>query len=231
MFAMKAPNADLPRVERVAQEPLARGPSLSLRYPELRDAPALFALATDPEVTRLFSWGPYEDPRETLAWLGTLPQRRARGIPLELAVVDEADQPIGIMLLSEIGRRDRRAIVGTWLGRAYWGTGANRETKALMAHLAFGRLELDRLGAYADVLNTRSQAALERLGFKREGVLHAFHRHYDTPRDVALYALLRRDWERGELARVPAQLGGSLPDTLTKPVVPTLEGLSWLLKD
>jgi [ribosomal protein S5]-alanine N-acetyltransferase len=231
MFAMKAPNADLPRVERVAQEPLARGPSLSLRYPELRDAPALFALATDPEVTRFFSWGPYEDPRETLAWLGTLPQRRARGIALELAVVDEADQPIGITLLSEIGRRDRRAIVGTWLGRAYWGTGANRETKALMAHLAFGRLELDRLGAYADVLNTRSQAALERLGFKREGVLHAFHRHYDTPRDVALYALLRRDWERGELARVPAQLGGSLPDALTKPVVPTLDGLSWLLKD
>lgn len=231
MFAMKAPNADLPRVERVAQEPLARGPSLSLRYPELRDAPALFALATDPEVTRFFSWGPYEDPRETLAWLGTLPQRRARGIALELAVVDEADQPIGITLLSEIGRRDRRAIVGTWLGRAYWGTGANRETKALMAHLAFGRLELDRLGAYADVLNTRSQAALERLGFKREGVLHAFHRHYDTPRDVALYALLRRDWERGELARVPAQLGGALPDALTKPVVPTLDGLSWLLKD
>ena len=109
MFAMKAPNADLPRVERVAQEPLARGPSLSLRYPELRDAPALFALARDPEVTRFLSWGPYEDPRETLAWLGTLPQRRARGIALELAVVDEADQPIGITLLSDLNKTTTKA--------------------------------------------------------------------------------------------------------------------------
>jgi len=228
---MNAANAELARVEREAHEPLARGPSLSLRYPELRDATALFALASDPEVTRFLSWGPYEDPRETLAWLGKLPQRRARGVALELAVVDEFDQPVGITLLSEIDRRDRRAVVGTWLGREYWGTGANRETKALMARLAFGRLGLDRLAAYADVLNTRSQAALERLGFEREGVLRAFHRHYDAVRDVALYALLRRDWERGELARVPAQLGGSLPDALTKPVVPTLDGLSWLLKD
>ena len=228
---MTAAYDNLARIERVAQEPLVHGPSLSLRYPELRDAPALFALAGDPEVTRFLSWGPYEDPRETLAWLGTLPQRRTRGIALELAVVDESDQPIGITLLSEIDRRDRRAVLGTWLGRAYWGTGANRETKALMAHLAFGRLELDRLGAYADVLNTRSQAALERLGFKREGVLHAFHRHYDASRDVALYALLRRNWERGDLARVPAQLGGPLPDALTKPLVPTLDELSWLLKD
>jgi [ribosomal protein S5]-alanine N-acetyltransferase len=153
--------------------------------------------------------GAERDERETVAWLGTLPQRRARGIALQLAVVEESDQPIGISLLSEVSRRDRRRVVGSWLGRAYWGTGASRETKAPMAHLAFGRLELDRLAAYADVLNTRSQAALERPGFKREGVLHAFHRHYDAPRDVALYALLRRDWERGELARVPAQLGGS----------------------
>jgi len=201
MFAMKAPNADLPRVERVAQEPLARGPSLSLRYPELRDAPALFALATDPEVTRFFSWGPYEDPRETLAWLGTLPQRRARGIALELAVVDEADQPIGITLLSEIGRRDRRAIVGTWLGRAYWGTRANRETKALMAHLAFGRLELDRLGAYADVLNTRSQAAIERLGATREGVLRKHRLRYDGSwRDTVQYAMVDDDWPAAKAA-------------------------------
>jgi ribosomal-protein-alanine N-acetyltransferase len=73
----------------------------------------------------------------------------------------------------------------------HWGTGANRETKALVAHLAFGPLRLERVGAYADVRNARSQAALERLGITREGTMHAFHRHDDVPRDVVLYSLLR----------------------------------------
>ena len=31
-------------------------------------------------------------------------------------------------------------MVGTWFGRAFWGTGANRESKALVAHLAFAVL-------------------------------------------------------------------------------------------
>jgi RimJ/RimL family protein N-acetyltransferase len=33
---------------------------------------------------------------------------------------------------------------------------------------------MERLGSYADVRNARPQAALERIGFRREGVLRAF---------------------------------------------------------
>jgi len=151
-----------------------RGRELSLRYPRPSDAPLLYSLASDPHVTRFFSWGPYRHVRQAEAWLATLPERRSAGIALELAVADSADRPIGITLLSELNRRDRRAVVGTWLGRAHWGTGANHQAKGLLAHLAFGPLDLERFGAYADINNTRSQIALERLGFRREGLLRAF---------------------------------------------------------
>jgi ribosomal-protein-alanine N-acetyltransferase len=196
---------------------LVRGPSLALRYPRAGDAPALFALAGDPEVTRFFSWGPYRRIDEARAWLATLPARRAAGEALELAVVDGAGRPIGITLLSELSRRDRRAVVGTWLGRAHWGTGANRETKALVCHLGFGALGLERLGAYADVRNARSQSALERIGFAREGVLRGFHRHRGAACDVALYSLLRSEWEDSDLARVPVQIGGARPEAFAIP--------------
>ena len=56
---------------------------------------------------------------------------------------------------------------------AHWGTGANAESKALIAHLAFNVLGIERLAAYADLENPRSQAALTRLGFKREGCFGA----------------------------------------------------------
>ncbi len=188
-----------------------RGPRLALRLPRPDDAAALFALASDPQVTRFLSWGPYRAEQEATAWLATLPERRASGAALELALVDADDAPIGITLLSELSRRDRRAVVGTWLGRAHWGTGANREAKALVARLAFERMGVERLAAYADVRHGRSRAALERLGFAPEGVLRAFHRHGDEPRDVVVHALLRAEWAAGPLAQIPGGIDGRVP--------------------
>lgn len=187
------------------------GPTLTLRYALPEDTAALFALASDAEVTRFFSWGPYRSIEEPHAYVAALPGRRERGEQLDLLIVHRTDGPIGVVGLSELSRRDRRAVVGTWLGRAWWGSGANAEAKALVAHLAFAHLGIERLGAYADVENARSQAALERLGWKREGVLHAFHRHGDHVHDVVVYGLLRADWEGSELAAVPVTFDGEPP--------------------
>src|SRR3954469_3104040 len=114
---------------------------------------------------------------QPLAYIEGLEARREAGGLLDFLVVDHERGPVGVTGLSELSRRDRRATVGTWFGREHWGTGANAESKALVAALAFQRLWLERLTAYTSVGNPRSQAALERSGFSREGVLRAFHRH------------------------------------------------------
>jgi N-acetyltransferase len=167
------------------------GPTLTLRYAQPADAPALLRLGSDPEVTRFFSWGPYRTVEEPLAYIERLAGERERGEQLDLLIVHREHGPIGVTGLSELSRRDRRAVVGTWLGRPFWGTGANAESKALVAHLAFEVLGLERLGAYTSPHNNRSQAALERLGYLREGLLRAFHRHGDRVHDVLVYSLLK----------------------------------------
>jgi RimJ/RimL family protein N-acetyltransferase len=48
------------------------GPTLSLRYARADDAPALFDLASDPAVTRFFSWGPYTSLEQPQAYIGSL---------------------------------------------------------------------------------------------------------------------------------------------------------------
>jgi len=188
------------------------GPSLTLRYAIPEDAPALLELGSDREVTRFFSWGPYVRIEEPAAYVVGLEDRRERGEQLDLLIVHRRDGPIGVVGLAELSRRDRRAVVGTWLGRRWWGSGANFETKALIAHLAFARLGLERLGAYADVENRRSQRALERVGFVQEGVLRRWHRHGDAAHDVHVYSLLREEWERSPLAAVPVALHGEPPE-------------------
>jgi ribosomal-protein-alanine N-acetyltransferase len=107
--------------------------------------------------------------------------------------------------------RDQRAIVGTWFGRRFWGTGANRESKALIAHLAFAVLGLHRLGSYSNPDNERSTRALLGVGFRLEGVLRHWHRHGDRHLDVNVFGMLRDEWAAGDLARVPVEVAGEPP--------------------
>jgi ribosomal-protein-alanine N-acetyltransferase len=187
------------------------GPTLRLRYPEATDARRLFELGADPAVTRFFSWGPYERVEEPEAYIAGLAAKRERGEALDFVIDHRAHGPIGITGLSEVVQRDRRAVIGTWIGHHFWGTGANFEAKALVAALAFRRLGMERLTAWSSVRNGRSQAALERIGFRREGVLAAWHRHGAVAHDVVVYGLLRAAWERGPLPAVPVDLQGTPP--------------------
>jgi ribosomal-protein-alanine N-acetyltransferase len=198
-------------VLRAVADLAVTGPSLRVRIPRPDDAAALYRLASDPEVTRWFSWGPYVSEDEARAYLARLPAQRDRGEQLDLVVEHLQAGPIGISGLAELSPRDRRASIGSWLGRDWWGTGANRECKALMCHVAFTLLGLERVGAYANVDHARSQRALERIGFEREGVLRRFHRHHGRSLDVAVFSLLRDDWLVGPLREVPLTVRGAAP--------------------
>jgi RimJ/RimL family protein N-acetyltransferase len=188
-----------------------RGSELLLRYAREQDAGALFALASDPEVTRFFSWGPYTDESEAAAYVRSLTRKRLDGERLEMLIVHPAEGVIGVTGLSEFSLRDRRAVVGTWHGRKWWGTGANRQSKALVLALAFEGLGLERVTAWCGSDNGRSQKALERLGFVHEGVLRRWHYHHGEPKDVISYSMLREEWEAGELAREPVEFVGDIP--------------------
>lgn len=193
---------------------VVRGPRLTLRFARPDDASALYEMGADPEVSRYFSWGPYSDPAEASEFIERTRAQREAGDRLEFVIADESDRPIGITGLSEFSERDRRAVVGTWLGRTHWGSGANRESKALILALGFGTLELQRISAYAHPENARSLRALERLGFVAEGTLVAWHLHHGERRDVRILRLLREEWEASELAALPIEVqGGPLSRT------------------
>ena len=197
-----------------------RGPSLSLRYLVPEDAPALFELARDPEVTRFFSWGPYTDESQAREFIERLAGEREAGNRLELGIVlNETDRPIGLTGFSELSRRDRRATVGTWLGREHWGSGANNESKALVLSLGFRHLGLHRITALASPDNRRSLRALERIGFWTEGVLRDWHMHDGIPRDVAILRMLEDRFAKTDLAQVPYEFEGEPPASFV--VTPT----------
>jgi [ribosomal protein S5]-alanine N-acetyltransferase len=187
------------------------GPTLRLRYATPADAPRLLEIASDPAVTRFFSWGPYTDVAQPQAYIGSLPEKRERGELLDFLIDHGEDGPIGVTGLSELSVRNRHATVGSWFGHRWWGSGANLESKALIAALAFRELGMDRLTAWANTRNGRSQVALERVGFKREGVLRAFHRHGDVLHDVVVFGMTNKGWMRSPLYGVHVSVEGTSP--------------------
>ncbi len=191
---------------------VVRGPTVSLRYLVPGDAPALFELASDPEVTQFFSWGPYRDESEPRAFIERLTRQRDAGEQLELGIVsNETDRPLGLTGFSDFSHRDRRATLGTWLGREHWGSGANTESKALVLSLGFRHLGLHRVTALASPDNRRSLRALERIGFWTEGTLRDWHFHRGEPRNVAILRMLRDRFEASDVAKVPYELEGEPP--------------------
>lgn len=170
-----------------------RGPTLTLRYPQPGDAARLFELGADPQVTQWFSWGPYRELAQAQGWLAGVADDRESGRDLAF-VIEKDSEIVGVTSLNELSARDRRVMVGTWIGREWWGTGVNSESKALMAALAFDVCKMRRLGAYSNTENGRSTTALTRLGFEPEGTLKRWHRHGDEEFDVFVFGLLPEDW-------------------------------------
>ena len=80
-----------------------------------------------------------------------------------------------------------------------------------MLALAFRRLGLLRATALASPRNERSLAALERLGFRREGLLRGWHVHGGEQRDVVILGLMHDEFESSPLAQVPVEFEGELP--------------------
>lgn len=101
---------------------------------------------------------------------------------------------------------ERLEIGWTWYGRAHWRSAVNTESKLLLLAHAFEELGMGRVQLKTDRLNERSQAAISRLGARREGLLRRHRRRHDGSwRDTVYFSLLAEEWPEAK-ARLGARL-------------------------
>jgi N-acetyltransferase len=83
----------------------------------------------------------------------------------------------------------------TWLSSTATRTAANTEAKRLMLTHAFETWQVLGVCLHTDVRNSRSRAALERIGAQYEGVLRAHRMAADyTPRNSVRYSIIASKW-------------------------------------
>lgn len=180
-----------------ASSPVLRTRRLVLRPLVPRDAAALSAYRSDPEVARFQSWEapfPLESAEAFIAGLADA-HLDTPGEWFQLAVVDAGSGS----LLGDVGQQTwaddpRQATVGITLAREAQGHGyATEALTALLDHLLVD-LGKHRVTADCDTRNTGSAALLERVGMRREAhhVRSAWWKGEWT--DEYVYAVLHEEW-------------------------------------
>lgn len=174
-----------------------RGELVGIEPLQAKHAPGLLAAADADEV---FAWLPYSRPADldqARAWIDdALADRRAdRRFPFAILAAD-GGSVIGSTSYWDFDSKNRHVEIGsTWLSRSSWRTGRNVEAKLLLMTHAFETMELERVAFRTDILNERSQQAIETLGATREGVhRHEMRRRDGSWRDSVHYSILHSEW-------------------------------------
>nr|AGU09881.1 Acetyltransferase (GNAT) domain [uncultured organism] len=116
---------------------------------------------------------------------------------LAFAVIDAAS---GAVLGSTsyhdiVTNLDRVEIGYTWYAQRFQRSHVNTSCKLLLLAHAFDTLGCAVVGLRTDNFNFASQAAIERLGAKKDGVLrHHAVRRDGTIRDTVIYSIVRGEW-------------------------------------
>ncbi|BDP42806.1 N-acetyltransferase [Deinococcus aetherius] len=165
-----------------------RDADLTLRPLEEGDIPALCVLAADCGDELRLMGSPPVSPAYYRAALGAPDQ-----MPF---VVEVGREPAGSTRYGDIRTAHGGLEIGwTWLHPRWHGTGLNRRMKRLMLAHAFEVMGMERVQIKTDILNTRSQRAIEGLGAVHEGVLRRHMRRPDgTMRDTVMYSVIREEW-------------------------------------
>ena len=137
------------------------------------------------------------EPEQTLKYIEDALQMRADGNRFAFAVTNTASgEVLGTTSYHDIIPAARRVEIGyTWYAKRVQRSHVNTTCKLLMLQHAFDTLACKVVGWRTDNFNFASQAAIERLGAKKDGVIrgHALRRD-GTIRDTVMYSLRAGEW-------------------------------------
>ncbi len=153
----------------------------------------IFKLFGDEKVTRFYNLLPFQTEQDGQKLVDWFSGRFREGLGIRWGIALKGSSHIIGTLGFNNYTKHHRANLGYDLQTAYWNNGYI--TEALQAVIAYGfnELEINRIEAEVMQGNIASEKVLEKLGFRKEGILRDWMlwngRHYD----MTMFSLLKRD--------------------------------------
>jgi ribosomal-protein-alanine N-acetyltransferase len=161
------------------------------------DAPAVFAYASNPKLTRFTLWETHLTLDDSLAFARDYARSR---------LFEHVPEPLGLCLRSDpatvIGsvgcfwasRPNATMELGYALGEPHWGRGLVAEASRALLTYVFANYPVERVQARVVRENDASARVLAKLGFTYEGTLRHSLQRRGRAWDVQYYAVLRGEW-------------------------------------
>jgi RimJ/RimL family protein N-acetyltransferase len=161
------------------------------------DAQRVQQLAGTREVadTTLHIPHPYPDGAAE-QWIASHKSAWDAGTGATFAITDRTSGALYGAVALTIERENERAELGYWIAVPFWKRGYCTEAAREIVELAFGTLHLHRLQARHLRRNPASGRVMQKLGMQSEGMLRESVKKWNRFEDIAMYAILARDWLR-----------------------------------
>jgi ribosomal-protein-alanine N-acetyltransferase len=168
---------------------------LILRKMTPDDAEAVFAYASDPEVSRYVLWETHRSIEDSRTFLDLATSKYESGGEPDWGIVYKGDHHfVGTCGIVSWEPYHARAELGYALSRDYWGRGLMAEAVRAMISFGFKKMNLNRIEARCITENIASARVMEKAGMLYEGTLRQRELIKGEHRDMKVYSILRDEY-------------------------------------
>ena len=158
------------------------------------DLEMLVAIGTEEEATGEYEWRGFRSPE---AIRNRFEQDGFLGETGGMLAVEHSGEAVGVVSWNEVSHGPNAGSrcwgIGIVLLPAWRGKGLGAAAQGMLADYLFETTTKQRIQAGTDIGNLAEQRALERAGFRREGVLRSAQFRAGAWHDMVLYGRLRQD--------------------------------------
>lgn len=164
-----------------------------IEQPDIRD---IHKGLSDKRVTQYYAvhFPTLEATQEQMDWFEDL---KRNGTGFWWGVYDrETERFCGAGGFNNLDKTNRKAEIGFWLLPQFWGKGIMTEVMPILFQAGFDQLHLNRIEGFVDSRNSNCKKALRKIHFTYEGTMQECEVNGDEFLSVAIYAILKKDYEK-----------------------------------
>ena len=166
-----------------------------LREIEPTDIENIHKGLSNPEITKYYDvhFSTLEETEQQMQWYQNL---RSEGTGIWWGIYDKESKVFcGAGGFNDLDKKHKKAEIGFWLLKDFWGKGILKEVMPKLFELGFTVLNLNRIEGFVISENTKCKKALEKIDFKYEGTMRECEIKNGEAISIDLYSVLKNEWE------------------------------------
>ncbi len=167
---------------------------LHLRKMIMTDAPKLFQIWSDPQVTEFMNITSFTNENQAIEMINLLDKLARDKKAIRYSIIQlETNELIGSCGFNVLDYENSKTEIGYDIGKPYWGNGYAPEAISALIKIAFYTLNLNRVEAKVEPANINSIKVLQKLKFTFEGTLRQAEKSKGKFIDLHIYSKLKSD--------------------------------------